>query len=665
MNRIDVPDATRPAKIQNHHLERWAIDYIRQSHPQQVQRHRESAQVQANLQERALAWGWPAERIRVLDGDQGRSGTSTTGRDDFGWLLSEIALGHVGLVLCFQINRLAREDEACCRLIRVCAAFDTLLADQDGLYHPHDFNDRMILTIKGFMGGFELHQLQQRMQTARLNKCRRGEWIGQPPKGYVVGPDGKLRFDPDEQVQDTVRLVLEQFAVLGSISALMRYLRQHRIQLPFRSASGPEQGQLQWHTPHRETLRLLVRNPAYAGAYTWGRYDTDPRRVQEGRRGSGRVRREPDECAVFIRDNHPGYVSWEQYENNIRRLKQHRRHGPVPGPARETVALLAGLVVCGQCGCRMQTRYTKSLRYECQRHALDYAEPPCQSLVGAPLELLVRDLVLEVVTPGSLELSVCAAQECERERIALDRQWRLRLERAAQEANRAFRQYNAVEPENRLAARTLESTWDKALLAQRALEEEYRRFQKAQPVRLSTAERAEIETLARNLPALWHASQTSLLEKRQIVRRLLQRAVVWAPASTQEVKVQLHWAYGTVTEHRVMRSVNAWKCVIGATALWQRVQEWQAAGWTSRRIAEELNSEGHRTPHGRPFTAESVRKLIERGGPPVVGTQKTANRRKSKGKKSPQSSGPGLSDTATHAHPGRATTQAFSRPSTR
>jgi DNA invertase Pin-like site-specific DNA recombinase len=182
MNRIDPAGTSRPTKIQSHHLERWAIDYIRQSHPQQVQRHRESAQVQANLQERALAWGWPAERIRVLDGDQGRSGTSTVGRDDFAWLLSEIALGHVGLVLCFQINRLAREDEDCCRLIKVCAAFDTLLADQDGLYHPHDFNDRMILTIKGFMGGFELHQLQQRMQAGRLNRCSRGEWLAWIPK---------------------------------------------------------------------------------------------------------------------------------------------------------------------------------------------------------------------------------------------------------------------------------------------------------------------------------------------------------------------------------------------------------------------------------------------------------------------------------------------------
>jgi DNA invertase Pin-like site-specific DNA recombinase len=630
MNHIDYAGATRPAKIQCHHLERWAIDYVRQSHPQQVKRHPESAQVQANLQQRALAWGWPAERIRVLYGDQGRTGTTTVGRDDLGWLLSEIALGHVGLVLCFQINRLAREDEDCCRLIKSCAAFDTLLADEDGLYHPHDFNDRMILTMKGFMGSFELHQLQQRMQAGRLNRCRRGEWLGQPPPGYVVGTNAKLQFDPDEQVRDTVRLVLEQFAVLGSVSAVLRYLRQHQVQLPYRCVGGPQRGQLQWHTPHRETLRLLVHNPAYAGAYTWGRHATDPRRVRPGRRGSGRVRRAPEECAVFLRDNHPAYISWEQYESNLCRVKQHRRHGPVPGPARNTVALLAGLVVCGQCGCRMQTRYTPSLRYQCQRHALDYAERSCQSLAGAPLEQLVRDLVLEVVTPAGLELSARAAQECERQRAALDRQWRLRVERAGQEANRAFRQYNAVEPENRLVARTLERTWEEALLAQRALEEEYRRFQKTQPVRLTAAERAQIKTLARNLPALWQASQTSFAEKRQIVRRLLLRAVVWAPASSQEVKVQLHWAYDTVTEHRVTRPVSAWKHVIGATNLWQRVQEWHTAGWTSQQIAEGLNSEGHRTTRGHPFKADNVRKLIERGGPQVKETRKATGRRKKK-----------------------------------
>jgi DNA invertase Pin-like site-specific DNA recombinase len=609
------PVASRPAKIQSHHLERWAIDYVRQSHPQQILRHRESAQVQAQLKERALAWGWPAERIRVLDGDQGRSGTTTVGRDDFAWLLSEIALGHIGLVLCFQIDRLARQDEDICRLIRVCAAFDTLLADQDGLYHPHDFNDRMLLTFKGFMGGFELHQIQQRMQSGRLNRCQRGEWLGQPPPGYVVGPDGKLQFDPDEQAQEVVRLVLERFAALGSISGVLCHLGQHEIQLPWRPVSGPVRGQLQWRRPHRETLRQLVRNPAYAGAYTWGRYATDPRRVRPGRRGSGRVRRAPEDCPVFLRDNHPAYLSWEQYQANLRRLEQHRRHGPLPGPARKTVAVLAGLVVCGECGCRMQTHYTKNLRYVCRRQELDYAAPPCQSLAGAPLEELVRETVLEVVTPAGLELSRCAAQECQRERVAQDRQWRLRLERAAQDADRAFRQYNAVEPENRLVARTLERTWEEALLTQRSLEEQYHRFQQTQPVQLSPAERAEIEALARDIPALWQAPTTSVMEKRQVVRLLLQRVVVWAPSSCQEVKVQLHWTGGTVTEHSIRRGVRSWDQISDAAAVWERLRNWQAAGWTSRRMAEELNATGHRTPHDRSFTAESVRQLLARGGP--------------------------------------------------
>jgi hypothetical protein len=222
----------------------------------------------------------------------------------------------------------------------MCTAFDTLLADEDGLYHPLDFNDRLLLTIKGFMGGIELHQLQQRMQAGRLNRCRRGEWLGQPPPGYVVGPDGKLQFDPDEEVQHLMRLVLEQFAVLNSVSGVLRYLRQQQLQLPFRPTSGPQRGQLQWHRPQRETLRQLLRHPAYAGAYTWGRRASDPRRVVPGQRGQARVERPPEACAVFLRDNHPAYLSWEQYQSNRQRLQQQRKHGPTPGPARTTVSLL-------------------------------------------------------------------------------------------------------------------------------------------------------------------------------------------------------------------------------------------------------------------------------------------------------------------------------------
>jgi DNA invertase Pin-like site-specific DNA recombinase len=605
----------RPAKITASHLERWAFIYVRQSHPQQVQRHRESAQVQANLRQRALDWGWPAERIRVLHGDQGRSGTSTVGRDDYAFLVSEIALGHGGLVLGFQINRLVREDEALVGLIKVCATFDTLLGDEDGLYHPRDFNDRLLLTVKGLVGGIELHNLQQRMQAARLNRARRGEWLGQAPPGYVIGSDFRLQFDPDEQVQTVIRLILDQFTRLGSLSGLLRYLHQHHIAVPYRVPAGPNQGQLQWHRPQRETLRQIVRRPAYAGAYTWGRRAYDPQRKVPGYRGRGRVERDPQACAVFLPDHHPAYITWDQYQSNLQCLNRQRQRGPLPGPARQTVALLAGLVVCGQCGCRMQTRYTRTLRYACQRHALDYGLPRCQSLAGDPLERLVAEQVLQVVTPARLEVSLRATAECERERAALERHWQQRLERARHDSARAQRQYDAVEPEHRLVARTLERNWEEALRALRALEEDYARFRQAQPHRLTAAERAEIETLARNLPALWQASQTGVAQKRQIVRMLVERVVVWAPASSPEVTVHVHWSLGTVTEHRVTRPVGRWEQMPQAAEVYQRVQAWQAAGWSSRRIAAALNAAGYRPPRGQPFTAESVRTLVARGGP--------------------------------------------------
>jgi DNA invertase Pin-like site-specific DNA recombinase len=606
MSSSDPFAGQRPAKINRHHLERLAIVYVRQSHPQQVQRHRESAEVQANLRQIAAAWGWPGERIIVLDGDQGRSGTTTVGRDDFAWLLAEIALEHVGIVLSFQINRLAREDEACCRLIKQCGTFDTLLADQDGLYHPRDFNDHMILTIKGFMGGFELHQLQQRMQAGRLNRARRGDWLGQAPPGYIVGPAGKLQFDPDEQVREVIHLALERFATLGSVSGVLRYLRQHQILWPFRSVGGPQQGQLQWHQLHRETLRNLVRCPAYAGAFTWGRRVGDPKRP------GTTLERAPQDCPVFLRDNHPAYISWEQYSSNLQRLKQHRMRGPRPGPARTTTSTLAGLVVCGRCGCRMQTRYTPQLRYNCQRRALDYADPTCQTLAGEQLEQLASAQILEVVTPASLELSRHAAAQTERERNALDRQWKLSLERAAQNTQRAFRQYNAVEPENRLVARTLERQWEEALLFQRNLQEEYDRFHQTRPTKLTADERTRIEALAHDLPAIWQSPRTLLEDKRQVVRLLLERAVVWASASTDEVKVQFHWIGGVITEHHLRRRVSSWSQLTDLPALLERVRQWRSEGWTSRQIADKLNAAGQQTPLGKPITAVNVRQLLKR-----------------------------------------------------
>ncbi len=317
---------------------------------------------------------------------------------------------------------------------------------------------------------------------------------------------------------------------------------------------------------------------------------------------------------MFLPDNHPAYISWEQYQSNLRRLSRQRLRGPLPGPARQSVASLAGLVMCGTCGRRMQTNYTRTLRYACQRRALDYGAPACQSLAGEPLERLVAEQVLWVVTPAGLELSARAAAECERERAALEEQWRLRLERARQDTARAHRQYDAVEPENRLVARALERKWEEALLAERASEEDFARFQQERPHGLTAAERAEIEALAHDLPMVWRSPQTGLAEKRRIIRSLLERVVVWVPASSREVTVHLHWSLGTVTEHRLTRSVRSWDQLASTAEVRRLVEGWRAEGRPSRRMATELNAMGYRTPRGQPFTAESVRQLLSRGG---------------------------------------------------
>ena len=398
------------------------------------------------------------------------------------------------------------------------------------------------------------------MQAGRLNRARRGEWIGQRRPATWSARTAKLQFDPDEQVQSVLRLILDQFAVLGSLSGLLRHLRQQQIELPFRVPGGPNRGQLHWHRPHRETLRSLLRRPAYAGAYTWGRRPLDPRRQVPGRRGRGRVETEPQDCAVFLPDNHPAYISWEQYQSNLRRLQPAAPAGTRPRPGAADGGRCWPAWWCAApavAACRRATRET--LRYDCQRQALDYGSRLARAWSANRWSSWSPSRSCEVVTPASLELSLRAAAECERERAALDQQWQQRLERARQDTARVYRQYNAVEPENRLVARTLERQWEEALLAERALEEDYTRFQQTATATLDGGRACpRSRTLAHNLPAVWQSPQTGVADKRQVVRLLLERVVVWAPASSQEVTVHLHWSLGTVTEHQLRRPVRSW-----------------------------------------------------------------------------------------------------------
>lgn len=607
-----MTELTTPRKIQPQHLGRLAIVYIRQSHPQQQVKHPESVATQRRLRERIEQWGWPSDRIRVLEGDLGKSGASTVGRDDFAWLLSEVALQHVGLVAGFQINRLSREDETICRLIKACCLFDTLLADQDGVYHPQDFNDRLVLSIKGLVGGVELHQIQQRMQHGRLERAKRGEWLGATPMGYVLGADRKLAFDPDEQVRHAVGQVFEQFERLGSVSALLRHFRDHDLRLPFR---GPAAGAIAWRRPHRETIRNLLRHPAYAGAFTWGRRRTDPQRAVAGRRGTGRVVLAPQDCAVFLPENHPAYIDGERFQRNLRRLSSQRRHGPEPSPHREHVSLLAGRVFCGGCGARMQTHYSPHLRYECARQALDYGEPACTSLPGEEIERVAAEQLLAALAPASLELSLAACQRIESQRAELDRSWQLRLERARHDAQRAFRQYDAAEPENRLVVRALEGQWEAALQTVRTLEEEYDRFRASRPTTLSAAERRSILDLSQNLPRLWNSPSVAVADQRRVVQLLLEKAVVTSDGS-ERLNLELHWAGGCTTRHAATRSVRRWSDLSRYEAILAEIEKLASRGLRSREIARRLNAAGYRTCRNAEFTAQNVRQLRSRKAAP-------------------------------------------------
>jgi hypothetical protein len=524
------------------------------------------------------------------------------------------------VVLGIEMSRLARSCKDWHQLLEVCALFDTLLADADGLYDPSNYNDRLLLGLKGTISEAELHVLRQRMNEGRLNKARRGELFSHPPMGYVRLATGELAMDPDEQVQSVVRLVFEKFDELGTLNGVLRYLAGNGVRLPVRPHCGPERGRLQWHRPNRQTLRSVLHHPAYAGAYTWGRRPVDPRCKVPGRPATGRKVSAAEDCQVFLRDRVPAYITWERYEANRRQLAENQSRGAARGAPREGPSLLGGLVVCGRCGRRMCVQYGRGkqgnvLRYTCTRDYSTYAGPLCQSVCGRVIDERVGRLVLAALGPAALELSLAAAADLEAERRRLDAHWRQRLERARYEADRAARQYHAAEPENRLVARELERRWEQALAERRGVEEEHDRFLRARPAPPGEEEIRALRGLAEDVPALWHSPHATPADRQEVVRHLVERVVVTAPPDSEVAEVAVHWAGGYVSRHEVVRPVARYEQMRDYPRLLGRVAELRGQGLTSAQVAGRLNEEGFRPPKRRDtFNAGMVRTLCYRRG---------------------------------------------------
>jgi DNA invertase Pin-like site-specific DNA recombinase len=511
-------------KILPRHLERLAVVYVRQSTMQQVLEHQESTRLQYGLVRWAVAWGWPEARVLVIDEDLGRSGSSAEGRQGFQRLVAEVGLDHVGVILGVEMSRLARSSKDWHQLLEICALFGTLIADLDGIYDPSQYNDRLLLGLKGTMSEAELHLLKQRMYQGTLQKARRRALRFALPIGYVHTPSGGIGYDPDEQVQ------------------------------------------------------------IYAGAYAYGRRQVDPRKQQPGRPSTGRVTRPRDTYHVLLKEQVPAYITWAQYERNLTRLAANRARADTIGAVRHGPALLAGLLVCGRCRCRMQVRYggpRKLHSYTCNRLATNYGGDYCQYLPGEPVDAFVSQWVLTALEPTALTLSLEATTRLEQERQALDRLWQQRLERAAYESERAARHYRLVEPEHRLVARQLAKEWEDKRTAQRHLQEEYERVVQAQARPLSRTEREAIEQLAHNIPALWHAPTTTKAERKEIVRQIIQRVMVAGEGTSERLQITIEWVGGGTTTGLTTRPISRLEHLSDYPRLCERIRTLAHAGYST------------------------------------------------------------------------------------
>jgi DNA invertase Pin-like site-specific DNA recombinase len=606
------------AKVQDHHRCRQALVYVRQSSLQQVCNNRESTQRQYALDRRAVQLGWAPACVTTIDDDQGLSGQSADARPGFQAVLAQIAQNRVGIVLGLEMSRLARSNKDWHQLLELCALFDTLLADADGVYDPTDYNDRLLLGLKGTMSEAELHILRGRMHQGLLNKARRGEVYNHPPIGYIRAPAGGYALDPDEQVQGVIRLLFDQFDRQGTVCGLLRYLVRHQIRIPVRPHAGEHRGRLQWREPNRVTLQSLLHHPIYAGMYRWGHRAVDKRKKVPGRPQSGRTLRAPDACLVLLENKCPAYITGDRFRANQERLRDNRSGAPGRGAVRHGPALLSGLLVCGRCDYRMVVNYNNAgrfLRYGCTRARACYGTAVCQSLSGKRLDELVAQQVLAALEPVALELHLACAADVEHQRAALHRNWDQQRERARYESERAARQYQQVEPENRLVARELERRWEQALHASDRVEQEYRAFCTVQPATLSAPEREQIRQLARDVPQLWSASSTTGADRQRLVRLLIQQIRVDVSGNSEQVKLAITWSGGCVTHHELVRSVQRYEQLADYPRLRARVAQLRGEGHSMAEVARRLNAEGFHPPRRVPqITGGMVAGLCARAG---------------------------------------------------
>jgi DNA invertase Pin-like site-specific DNA recombinase len=597
-------------KIRPDHLERQAFVYVRQSTLFQVREHTASTARQYDLKQRAHDLGWPKTSITVLDQDQGRSGASAADRDGFQLLIAQVGLGQAGAVLSLEASRLARSCTDWYRLLEICALTDTLVIDEDGVYDPSQYADRLLLGILGTMSEAELHWLRNRLLGGKLARAEQGQLRMRPPAGLIFDPSRQLVLDPDDEVQQAVRLLFSLFEQTGSAMAVVKHFAQHRLLFPVRRWGKAHDGELLWKPLRHGRVLSVLHNPRYAGAYVYGRTQTRTRTLPgESPRVKGRTRKVAVADWPIVRHNaHPAYISWEQFLRNQQHLDDNctSRHKDRRGAVRQGSALLQGVVLCGRCGRRMSVRYIlggSTPSYECNQVHKEQGGRLCQFIRGDGVDAALARLFLEAIQPAQLQVSLATLAEIEQQSRQLERQWQLRLERARYEADLARRRFLAVDPDNRLVARNLEKDWNEKLAAVEHLQQEQRNVLSQSAAPLSAQERQRILELAEDLPALWHAPTTTAGERKQLLRLLIHDVTL--TKGEQMITLAVRWQTQACTVVEVPRPLRPCDARRTPADVVERVRV-LAKKHSDVQMAMLLNAEGRRSGTGWPFTKAGV-----------------------------------------------------------
>ncbi|MGO9725293.1 MAG: recombinase family protein [Streptosporangiaceae bacterium] len=599
-------------KITGGHLERKALIYLRQSSMAQVRHHTESTRSQYALADRAAEMGWARRDIEVIDTDLGISGKWGVAREGYTELVTRLCTGEVGAIFGIEITRLARSNAEVARLAEFAAITGTLLIDPDAVYDPADVNDQVLLGFKGTMGQMELHVMAQRLQANKRAAAERGELRTPLPVGLVHDDADDIAVDPDDEVQAAVRDVFAAFGACGSAYGVVDAFRDRRF--PLRAYGGAWAGQLRWGRLTHSRVLGILKNPCYAGAYVHGRYTSRRTVDPDGTVHSSLVERPRAEWPVLIKDHHEGYITWEDYLANEKKLAANQTNAGAR-PPREGSALCQGIIYCGSCGKPMRTNYHDDDHpaYECSGRADRLTTPSCRTITAVTVDNAVAGMLLDALTAGQVALALDAADEVAGRHQRAGRAAGLAVERARYDADRAERAFLACEPENRLVARTLETRWEARLAELAEAEQALEEAAEALP---PLPGRAELEELAADLPGLWHDPATSSRDRKRLLRTLIADVTLLPEPDKSKARIGIRWHTGAVDELCVSRAVHPGTARRSPSPAVNMVRQLGPVT-PSAELAEQLNAAGLRTGHGRPFDVKAVQWIRHAYGIPA------------------------------------------------